>query len=130
MISGIMLEKLKSWARAIKIDVIALYVAIRDERTPLLAKMIAVGVVAYALSPIDIIPDFIPILGYLDDLLILPLGIMIAVRLIPFVLMSEFRERASGYRQLPASRAGIVIVIVVWIMAASILGLFVFNYSS
>ena len=130
MILGIMLEKLKFWARTIKADVIALYIAIRDKRTPLLPKMVAVGVVAYALSPIDLIPDFIPILGYLDDLLILPLGIMIAVRLIPSSLMSEFREQASSYSQLPANRAGIVIVIGIWIAAVSTLGLFVLHYSS
>lgn len=125
-----MLEKLKFWAQTIKADVIALYIAIRDKRTPLLPKMIAVGVVAYALSPIDLIPDFIPVLGYLDDLLILPVGIMIAVRLIPSSLMSEFREQASSYSQLPASRAGIVIVIGIWIAVVSTLGLFVFHYSS
>ena len=130
MIWGAMLEKLKFWAQTIKADVIALYIAIRDKRTPLLPKMIAVGVVAYALSPIDLIPDFIPVLGYLDDLLILPVGTMIAVRLIPSSLMSEFREQASSYSQLPASRAGIVIVIGIWIAAVSTLGLFVFHYSS
>ncbi len=129
-ILGIMLEKLKAWARAIKADVIALYLAIRDRRTPLLAKVIAVGVVAYALSPIDLIPDFIPVLGYLDDLVILPLGIMIAARLIPPPLMSEYREQASGYSQLPASSAGIVIVIMTWTAGVSMLGLFAFHYSS
>lgn len=125
-----MLEKLKAWARAIKADVIALYLAIRDRRTPLVAKVIAVGVVAYALSPIDLIPDFIPVLGYLDDLVILPLGIMIAVRLIPPPLMVEYRKQASGYSQLPSSRAGIVIVIMAWTAGASMSGLFALHYSS
>ncbi|WP_432265055.1 YkvA family protein [Croceicoccus esteveae] len=111
-------------------DVIALNLAIRDRRTPLLAKVIAVGVVAYALSPIDLIPDFIPVLGYLDDLVILPLGIMIAVRLIPPPLMAEYRKQESGYSQLPSSRAGIVIVIMAWTAGASMLGLFALHYSS
>lgn len=107
---------------------IALYLAIRDRRRPLLAKVIAVGVVAYALDPIDLIPDFIHVLGYLDDLLMLPLGIMIAVRLIPPPLMAEYREQAFGYSQLPSSRAGIAIVIGIWIAAVSIVGLFAFHY--
>ncbi|HTH27548.1 MAG TPA: DUF1232 domain-containing protein, partial [Sphingobium sp.] len=86
------LERLKGWARGIKRDVLALWIAARDPRTPLLAKAMAGAVAAYALSPIDLIPDVIPVLGYLDDLLILPLGIMLAVRMIPAPLLAEFRD--------------------------------------
>ena len=86
-----MLEPLKRWARALKRDVIALWLAARDPRVPLAAKLVAGAVAAYALSPIDLIPDFIPVLGYLDDLLIVPAGIWLALRLIPAELMAELR---------------------------------------
>lgn len=109
------LENAKSWARGIKRDVVALWIAARDKRTPMLAKIVAAGVAAYALSPVDLIPDFIPVLGYLDDLLIVPLGIMLAVRLIPRPLMSEFRTAASQRSQRPVSRAGLVFIVAVWL---------------
>ena len=77
------LERLRQWARAVKRDVLVLYLAARDPRVPWYAKVVAACVVAYALSPIDLIPDFIPVLGYLDDVIIVPLGIILAMRLIP-----------------------------------------------
>jgi uncharacterized membrane protein YkvA (DUF1232 family) len=89
-----MLTRIKSWARDLKRDVVALWIAARSPRTPMAAKLVAGAVAAYALSPIDLIPDFIPVLGYLDDLLIVPLGIALAVRLIPAALMVEFRAEA------------------------------------
>ena len=97
-------QGLRSWARTIKHDVVALYLAAVDPRVPRLAKIVAFSVAAYALSPIDLIPDFIPILGYLDDLVILPLGIMLAVKLVPADLMSEFR--ATAVTQWTRSRPG------------------------
>lgn len=109
-----MIEKLKTWARALKADVVALYIAARDPRTPLSAKIVALGVVAYALSPIDLIPDFIPVLGYLDDLLIVPLGIWLAVRLIPDSLMAEFRALASLHDRPPKSRIAAIAVVCLW----------------
>ena len=84
-----MLDTAKGWARWIKRDVVALWIAARDARSPVMAKITASAVAAYALSPIDLIPDFVPILGYLDDLLIVPLGIILAVRLVPPLLMME-----------------------------------------
>src|ERR671913_456858 len=90
------LERLKTWARSLKRDVVALWLAARDPRVPLLPKLLAGAVAAYALSPIDLIPDFIPVLGYLDDLLIVPLGIWAVVRLIPPALMAELRARAES----------------------------------
>jgi len=122
-----MFEKLKSWARRVKTDVIALSLAMRDNRTPLLAKLMAVCVVTYALSPIDLIPDFIPVLGYLDDILLVPLGIILTVRLIPSVLMSEFRERAIAHERLASSRKGALIVIMLWVVGATVLGWLIFN---
>ena len=113
-----MLQAAKQWARTIKRDVIALWIAARDSRTPIPAKITAAAVAAYALSPIDLIPDFIPILGYLDDLLIVPLGILLAVRLIPLALMAEFRAQAAERSQRPTSRAGLVIILTLWTLAA------------
>jgi hypothetical protein len=90
-----MLEKLKHWARRIKRDLNVLYLAARDPRTPWYAKALAIGVAAYAFSPIDLIPDFIPILGQIDDLIVVPLGIALAIRLIPPDVMAEHRRAAE-----------------------------------
>lgn len=110
------IEHGQRWARAIERDVVALWIAARDRRTPILAKLVAGAVAAYALSPIDLIPDFVPVLGYLDDLVIVPLGILLAVRLVPAALMQEFRERAAA-RERPVSRAGQIAIIGLWILA-------------
>lgn len=107
----------RNWARAIKRDVVALWIAARDARVPWYTKAVAAAVAAYALSPIDLIPDFIPVLGYLDDLIIVPLDIMLAVRLIPSDLMFEFRAEATT-RLKPVSMAGLGFVIAVWIAVA------------
>ena len=115
------MERLKAWARALKRDVVALWLAARDPRTPLAAKLLAGAVAAYALSPIDLIPDFVPVLGYLDDLLLLPLGIWLAVRLIPPELLTEFRDRARSSAR-PLGRAGAVGVVAIWIVAAALAG--------
>jgi uncharacterized membrane protein YkvA (DUF1232 family) len=88
------MRSLKRWAHAIKRDVVALWLAARDPRIPWFAKAVAGALAAYALSPIDLIPDFVPVLGYLDDLIVLPLGIFLAVKLIPADLMGEFRAEA------------------------------------
>src|SRR5918993_4535166 len=90
------LERLKSWARALKRDVVALWLAARDPRTPVLAKLVAAAVAAYALSPIDLIPDFIPVLGYLDDVILLPVAILLVIRLIPSDVMAQHRELAAA----------------------------------
>lgn len=94
----------------------ALWLAARDTRVPLAAKLLAGLVAAYALSPIDLIPDFIPVLGYLDDLLIVPAGIWLAVRLIPADVFADLRRRAIDQGR-PASRAGMVLVLTVWLAA-------------
>ncbi|MDG4897201.1 YkvA family protein [Mesorhizobium sp. WSM4976] len=111
------LDSAKQWAHAIKRDAVALWIAARDSRVPWYAKATAGAVAAYALSPIDLIPDFIPIIGYLDDLVIVPLGIMLAVRLVPPDLMREFREEATR-REKPISKAGFAFMIAVWVLAA------------
>ena len=116
------LIRVKSWAKALKRDVVALWLAARDARTPLWAKLLAGAVAAYALSPIDLIPDFIPILGYLDDLVIVPLGIVLAVKLIPPALMAEFRATAAAREGRPASFVAAVAIGALWVLMAG--GLF------
>jgi uncharacterized membrane protein YkvA (DUF1232 family) len=113
-----MLERFGDWARALKRDVAALYFAARDPRVPWYAKAMAASVVAYALSPIDPIPDFIPILGYLDELVALPLGIMLATKLIPPELMAEHRVSAIAAEDHPTSRIAAAIIIAMWIASA------------
>jgi uncharacterized membrane protein YkvA (DUF1232 family) len=100
---------------------VALWIAARDPRTPWYAKAVAATVAAYALSPIDLIPDVIPVLGYLDDLLIVPLGILLAVWLIPDALMAEFRAEAARRAEQPGSRAGAVAIVALWVAAAVLL---------
>ena len=99
----------------------ALHLATRDPRVPWYAKAVAICVAAYALSPIDLIPDFIPVLGYLDEVVILPLGIVLAVRLVPPDLMAEFRREADGLSERPASRAGAAMIIALWLLVAAVL---------
>jgi uncharacterized membrane protein YkvA (DUF1232 family) len=110
-----LLARLKEWAREIKRDVHALYLCARDPRVPWYAKAVALAVAAYALSPIDLIPDFIPVLGYLDDVIVVPLGILIAVRLIPADILAEHRAAASAAGRAPASRTAAIFVVAVWI---------------
>jgi uncharacterized membrane protein YkvA (DUF1232 family) len=112
---------LKRWARALKRDVVALWIAGRDPRVPWHAKAVAGAVAAYALSPIDLIPDFIPVLGYLDDLIIVPLGIALAIRLIPPALMAEFRAEAVRRETRPTSRVAAVAIVALWLSAAAFL---------
>jgi uncharacterized membrane protein YkvA (DUF1232 family) len=116
-----MLARVKSWADNLRRDVVALFLAARDARTPWYAKVAAGIVAAYALSPIDLIPDFIPIIGYLDDLVFVPLGIWVVVRLIPSNLMGEFRAEAARINTRPRSLAGAVVVVIAWILAAAML---------
>jgi uncharacterized membrane protein YkvA (DUF1232 family) len=111
------IQRLKSWARALKRDVMALWLAARDPRVPLQAKILATVVAAYALSPVDLIPDFIPVLGYLDDLILVPLGIALTVRLIPPQLMQELRAKAALLDK-PRSTAGLLTILALWITAA------------
>jgi uncharacterized membrane protein YkvA (DUF1232 family) len=113
-----MLSTIKTWARNLKRDSFALYLASRDPRVPWYVKALAVAIAAYALSPIDLIPDFIPVLGYLDDLILLPLGIWLAISLIPDEVMTECRTNAAAALQRPVSRAGMIAIILLWIGGA------------
>lgn len=115
-----MATRLKEWARTIKRDVHALYLAGRDPRVPWYAKALAIAVAGYALSPIDLIPDFIPVLGYVDDLIIVPLGILLVVKLIPPDVMSEHRELAAAAQDRPVSRAAAAAIIFAWTAAVAL----------
>jgi uncharacterized membrane protein YkvA (DUF1232 family) len=114
------IQRLKCWAATFKRDILALWIAARDRRTPHLATLVAAGIAAYALSPIDLIPDFIPILGYLDDLLIVPAGIALAIRLIPAALMVEYRAEAQRRSDRPRSVVAAFAIILVWIAAIAV----------
>ena len=113
---------LRERVRALKRETLTLYFAIRDPRTPLLARLVAGLVVAYALSPIDLIPDFIPVLGYLDDLILVPLGIMLALRLIPTEVLAAARAQAETTLLCPTNRVAAVVIVAIWIACALLLG--------
>lgn len=126
-----LLGRLKEWARLVKRDILALYLAGRDPRVPWGAKAMAMATAAYALSPIDLIPDVIPIIGYLDDLIILPVAIAMTVRLIPEAVMAELRADAT--RRLaanpPRSLAAAAAIVAIWLALAACAG-WVFILSS
>lgn len=128
MVAGLF-GRLKSWARLARRDTLALYSAARDPRVPWYAKAMAMGTAAYALSPIDLIPDFVPLLGYLDDLIVLPVCIVVTVRLIPADVMEELRDEAD--RRLsdsgPRSRWGAVAIVLIWIALAASLTIIVWR---
>jgi uncharacterized membrane protein YkvA (DUF1232 family) len=115
--------KLKAWARSLKRDAHAVWLAARDPRTPWYAKALAFAVAGYALSPIDLIPDFIPILGYLDDLILVPVGVWLVLRLIPPEVLAEHRAAAEAAADRPMSRVGATFIVGVWIAVAVIGGL-------
>ena len=122
-----MMDRLKRWARALKRDTLSLYLAARDPRTPWYAKAFAAMVVAYALSPLDLIPDFIPVIGYLDDLLLVPLGLWIAMRMIPPDVIEDCRNRAATLDERPTSRAAAFAVVSIWIAVAVLTGWIVYE---
>ena len=117
------LERSKQWARKIKRDGVTLWFARKHPGTPFVAKALAVVVVAYALSPIDLIPDFIPVLGYLDDVILLPVLIWLTVRMIPEQVMAECRSKADDWLTTqgskPRSYTGAVVIVLLWIATAA-----------
>ena len=117
-----MIAKLKEAARKLRTETRALLIAARDPRTPWLARLLVVGIVAYAASPIDLIPDFIPVIGYLDDLVLVPAGIILAIKIIPAAVLAESRERANSATETnkPNARIAVAIVIGVWILGATL----------
>lgn len=113
-------NRLQDWARTVRRDMHALYLAARDPRTPWYAKALALGIAGYALSPIDLIPDFIPVLGYLDDVVIVPLGILAAVAMIPHEVMAEHRIQAARAVERPVSRAAAACIVGLWSAAIAL----------
>lgn len=120
------LKQLRLFARRLKNEIMTLYLAARDPRTPWYAKAVTACVVAYALSPIDLIPDFIPVLGYLDDLLLLPLGIYLALKLMPVEVLNDARRSAAETPcNLPKNRFAVVIIILLWLVAVVAFGIMI-----
>lgn len=117
------MEKLKARAKALKKDVTALYLAYKRKDVPLHAKIVAVLVVGYALSPVDLIPDFIPVLGYLDDLILIPLGVALAVKLIPGEILDECRTEAEDmFRESkPKNYVAAAVIIAIWAVVITLL---------
>jgi len=120
--------KLVEWARALRRDAHAIYLAARDPRTPWYAKALALCVAAYAFSPIDLIPDFVPILGFLDEVVILPLGILAVVRLIPPEIMAENRAAAALCAEKPISRVAAVSIVLLWAASIALVGSLAYVY--
>lgn len=118
-----MIARLRAWAKELKRQLLALYLAAKRPDTPRYAKWVAAAVVLYAFSPIDLIPDFIPVLGMLDDVVLVPLGVWLAIRLVPDAVLRECREEAerrlaAGGRK-PVSFAGAALVALIWVAAAA-----------
>ena len=116
------LDRARGWARTLKQQTLLVWFAARDARTPWPVRLLALGVAAYALSPIDLIPDFIPVLGYLDDLLIVPLGIALVVRLLPAAVVDDARAQAAAVAERPTSRGMAVVIVLVWLAVLALAG--------
>jgi uncharacterized membrane protein YkvA (DUF1232 family) len=117
-------ERLRSWSRRLRRETYALYLAYRDPRVPWYARLVAAAVVAYAFSPIDLIPDPIPVIGYLDDLLLVPAGIWLALRLMPAGVISDARAEASAMikrGERPVSRVAGAVIVALWLVIAAVL---------
>lgn len=112
----------KAYARHLRLEVYALYLAYRDPRVPWHARAFAACVVGYAFSPIDLIPDFIPVIGYLDDLILIPLGVKVALSMIPMQVMAESREKAQAVfaQGKPVNRVAAVVIISIWLLLAAL----------
>jgi len=113
------MQRLKIWAATLKREVMALWFACRDPRTPCYARVLAMLIVAYALSPIDLIPDFIPVLGYLDELILLPVGIYLVLKLVPAEALADARARAQAWvdsrKPKPRNWIAAAVIVLVWV---------------
>ena len=118
---------IRKWAKRLKHQTMVVYYAARDPRTPWFVRLLALAVAAYALSPIDLIPDFIPVLGYLDDLIIVPLGLALVVRLIPADVAASAKEQALAASRRPTSRVMAVLVVTLGVLTLGGLGWWVFR---
>jgi len=125
-----MIDRARQWARLVKRDVHAIYLAARDPRVPWYAKALAFCVTGYALSPIDLIPDFVPVLGYLDDVIIVPLGIVLVIKLIPPEIMAEHRASAAAAQDRPVSRTAAIVIALIWIASIVLAGRLCYSFFS
>jgi len=112
--------RLRHWARAVRRDAVLLWLAARDPRVPLAAKLLAGAIAAYAFSPVDLIPDAIPVLGLLDEAILLPVLVLLTLRLIPPALRDDLRARAADLAERPVSRAAGVVIVLIWAAAAAL----------
>lgn len=124
-----MFEKIKQQAKHIRTELLILYFAARDYRTPWYAKLIVASIVAYAFSPIDLIPDFLPIIGYLDDLVLIPIGITLAIKLIPNLVLIDCRARALKVAEIkrPISWTAGIIIILIWLGLTALCAMWLYN---
>lgn len=116
------MQRLKTWARALKRDVMTLWFALKHPDTPWYARALAAVITAYALSPIDLIPDFIPVLGYLDDLIIVPAGVWLLLKIVPENVVVDSRAKSEKWllekKGKPRSYVGLSVVLILWVLAA------------
>ena len=121
-----LIGSLKERAKKLKRYTLIVYYAARDPRTPLSVRVIALLVAAYALSPIDLIPDFIPVFGYLDDLVLVPLGVALVVRILPEPVLAAAREQAQNAADRPTSKAAATVIVAIWLLVLFLFGRWAF----
>ncbi|WP_396615803.1 YkvA family protein [Lysobacter soli] len=117
------MSRLRNWARGLKRQTLVVWFAARDPRTPWFPRLLALAVAAYALSPIDLIPDFIPVLGYLDDVILVPLGVWLVLRMVPAEVIADSQAKAGVASERPVSRGMAVVIVAIWAIALAVLGL-------
>jgi len=122
-----MYQQIKQWAKALKKEIVVVWLVAKHERTPVWIKLLALMIAAYALSPIDLIPDFIPVLGYLDDLIIVPLGLLLVIKLTPKEIIDDCRIRASLLAERPVNRWAAGVIILIWLLLLGYLAMHFFN---
>lgn len=127
MITTCMYQQIKQWAKALKKEIVVVWLVAKHERTPVWIKLLALMIAAYALSPIDLIPDFIPVLGYLDDLIIVPLGLLLVIKLTPKEIIDGCRIRASLLPERPVNRWAAGVIILIWLLFLGYLAMHFFN---
>ena len=121
------MSRLRDWARTLKRQTLIVYFAARDPRTPWFPRVLALAIAAYALSPIDLIPDFVPVLGYLDDVIIVPLGLWLVLRLIPAEVIADSHAKAEAASERPVSRAMAVAIVAIWAIALGVAGVWAWH---
>lgn len=127
ILSSRMYQQIKQWAKTLKKDIVVVWLVAKDQRTPVWIKILALIIAAYALSPIDLIPDFIPVLGYLDDIIIVPLGLLLVIKLTPKEIIEDCRIRASLLAERPVNRWAAGVIILIWLLFLGYLALYFIN---